>query len=165
MGSSSLRRLTSEGRNTAPVWSSDGRYVYFSSDRDGEIDIWRRRADLSAPAEQLLDAEGAQIPTSASRDGEWLLYEQMAPSNSDVARVRLNGDPIVEVLVDSMADELAPSFSADGGFFCYQSDETGRWDIKVREIATGRSPAKRTTGRRRGAAGSLSRPARAARTP
>jgi serine/threonine-protein kinase len=133
------QRLTSEGRNTAPVWSSDGRYVYFSSDRDGEIDIWRRRADLSAPAEQLLDAEGAQIPTSASRDGEWLLYEQMAPSNSDVARVRLNGDPIVEVLVDSMADELAPSFSADGGFFCYQSDETGRWDIKVREIATGRS--------------------------
>ena len=133
------QRLTSTGRNTAPVWSSDGRYVYFASDRDGEIDIWRRSADLSAPAEQLLDADGAQIPCSTSNDGEWLIYEQMAPSNSDVARVRLTGDPFVEVLVDSLADELGPHFSADGRFFSYQSDETGRWDVHVKEIASGRS--------------------------
>jgi len=133
------QRLTTTGRNTAPVWSHDGRHVYFASDRDGEIDIWRRLADLSAPAEQLLDAQGAQIPNSTSNDGEWLIYEQMAPSNSDVARVRLGGDPVVEVLVDSLADELSPHFSAEGRFFCYQSDETGRWDIHVKEIATGRS--------------------------
>ncbi len=133
------QRLTTTGRNTSPVWSSDGRYVYFASDRDGEIDIWRRLADLSAPSEQVLDADGAQIPSSTSNDGEWLIYEQMAPSNSDIARVRLGGDPVVEVLVNSLADELSPHFSADGRFFCYQSDETGRWDIHVKEIATGRS--------------------------
>ena len=87
----------------------------------------------------MLDADGAQIPSSTSNDGEWLIYEQMAPSNSDIARVRLGGDPVVEVLVNSLADELSPHFSADGRFFCYQSDETGRWDIHVKEIATGRS--------------------------
>jgi len=133
------QRLTTTGRNTSPVWSHDGRYVYFASNLDGEIDIWRRLADLSAPAEQVLDADGAQIPASASNDGEWLMYEQMAPSNSDVARVRLSGEPVVEVLVNSLADELSPHFSADSRFFCYQSSETGRWDIHVKEIATGRS--------------------------
>ena len=36
------------------------------------------------------------------------------------------------------ADELNARPSADGRFICYQSDETGRWDIHVAEIATGR---------------------------
>jgi Tol biopolymer transport system component len=135
---SSGQRLTTTGRNTFPVWSHDGQYVYFASDRDGDIDIWRRRADLSQPAEQMLDAEGSQMPGSASQDGRWLLYMKMAPSNTDIERLSLGGDAMTEVLVDSPADELAPSFSRDGRFICYQSDETGRWDIMVREIATGR---------------------------
>ena len=135
---SSGQRLTTTGRNTFPAWSHDGEYVYFASDRDGDIDIWRRRADLSLPAEQMLDAEGPQMPTSVSQDGAWLLYMRMAPSNTDIERLSLTGDSATEVLVASPADELAPSFSSDGRYICYQSDETGRWDIMVREIASGR---------------------------
>ena len=132
------QRLTTAGRNTYPVWSHDGRYIYFASDRDGDTDIWRRPADLSAPAEKILKAEGAQWPTSISRDGAWLLYSLMSPGNSDIGRIALNGDPTPQSLVDSLADELNGRLSPDGRFFCFQSDETGRWDIHVMEIATGR---------------------------
>ena len=132
------QRLTTTGRNRWPTWSHDGRYVYFASDRDGEFDIWRRAADLSTPAEQVLAAEGAQIPSTVSSDGEWLYYTQMAPSNSDIARLRLTGEPVSEVLVESPADEFEPRISADGRLFCFCSDETGRWDIHVMEIETGR---------------------------
>ena len=134
----SAQRLTTIGRNTYPVWSHDGRTVYFASDRDGDTDIWRRPADLSGPPEKVLTAEGAQLPTAVSQDGEWLYCSWMTPGNSDIARVSLEGEPDVEMLVEGPADESNARPSADGRFICYQSDETGRWDIHVAEIATHR---------------------------
>jgi Tol biopolymer transport system component len=133
------QRLTTTGRNTSPVWSHDGRTVYFASDRDGETDIWRRPADLSSAAEKVLEADGAEFPTSISGDGRWLVYSRRAPGNSDVGRVSLtDDDPAPEILVDSDGDESGASLSPDGRFVCFQSDETGQWDIHVLEIATGR---------------------------
>jgi serine/threonine protein kinase len=134
----SVQRLTSTGRNTYPAWSHDGSTVYFASDRDGDTDIWRRPADLSGPPEKVLAAEGAQLPTAVSQDGEWLFCSWMTPGNSDIARVSLTGEPKVEILVEGPADELNARPSVDGRFICYQSDETGRWDIHVAEISTGR---------------------------
>jgi Tol biopolymer transport system component len=133
------QRLTTTGRNTSPVWSHDGRTVYFASDRDGETDIWRRPADLSGAAEKVLEADGAEFPTSISGDGRWLVYSRRAPGNSDVGRVSLtDDDPAPEILVDSDGDESGASLSPDGRFVCFQSDETGQWDVHVLEIATGR---------------------------
>jgi hypothetical protein len=134
----SAQRLTTTGRNTYPVWSHDGNTVYFASDRDGDTDIWRRPADLSGPPEKVLTAEGAQLPTAVSQDGKWLYASWMTPGNSDIARIALEGEPEVEILVEGPADELNARPSADGRFICYQSDETGRWDIHVAEIATHR---------------------------
>jgi len=120
------------------VWSHDGRYVYFASVRNGVNDIWRRPADLSGPAERVLEADGAELPDSVSADGRWLYYARMSPGNSDIARVSLVGEPEVEVLVESPADELDCRVSADGNFVCFQSTETGRWDIHVMEISSRR---------------------------
>lgn len=135
---SAAQRVTKTGRNTYPIWSHDGSTVYFASDRDGDTDIWRRPADLSGPAEKLLAAEGAQLPSAVSQDGEWLYCSWMTPGNSDIARVSLVGEPKFEILVEGPADESSAKPSADGRFICYQSDETGRWDIHVKEIDTGR---------------------------
>ena len=43
--------LTREGNNRTPVWSHDGEWVFFWSDRrSGTFDIWKRRADRSLDA-------------------------------------------------------------------------------------------------------------------
>jgi serine/threonine-protein kinase len=131
-----MQRLTTEGRNLSPVWSPDGRWVYFASNRAGSTDIWKRPADLRSPAERVAEIDGAEVP--ASTDGRWLYYSSMAPGNSDIGRVSLDGEGKVEVLVDSNADEIYPRVSPDGRYLCFQSDETGRWDIHVMEIETGR---------------------------
>jgi serine/threonine-protein kinase len=133
-----VQRLTSTGRNTSPAWSHAGRFIYFASDRDGDTDIWRRAADLSSPSEKVLSADGAQLPGAATSDGEWLICSWMEPGNSNIARVSLVGDPTVEMLVEGPADELTASPSPDGRFVCFQSDETGRWDIHVLELSSGR---------------------------
>ncbi len=39
------RQLTTQGNNTRPRWSPDGSTLYFLSNRDGEQQIWRMRAD------------------------------------------------------------------------------------------------------------------------
>jgi serine/threonine protein kinase len=132
------QRLTTTGRNTNPIWSHDGRYVYFASDRGGDIDIWRRVADLSAPAEIVLELDGAQLPNSVTADGKWIFFSDMVPSNSDIGRVSLDGGAVVERLVESPADEVVGDCSPDGRFVAFQSDETGRWDVHVLEIETGR---------------------------
>src|SRR5262249_7176998 len=44
------RQLTSAGRNRYPVWSPDGIWVAFQSDREGDLGIWRQRADGSGTA-------------------------------------------------------------------------------------------------------------------
>src|SRR5262249_48358535 len=50
-GTTSMRRLTLVGRNRFPVWSPDGQYVAFQSDREGDLAIFRQRADGTGMAE------------------------------------------------------------------------------------------------------------------
>jgi len=39
---SNLKKLTDyEGLDTCPAWSSDGRNIYFVSNRSGELQIWK----------------------------------------------------------------------------------------------------------------------------
>ena len=85
-----------------------------------------------------LEEQGAQIPASMSGDGNWLLFTDAAPSNSDIRRLFIAGDRVVEPLIQTPADEYIPCSSPDGRYFAFQSDETGRWDIHVMEVATKR---------------------------
>ena len=65
-----LTRLTfDDGVEMYPVWSLDGSWIYFSSDRvHGVSEIYSKRADGSGDAERLTTAENAQSPRSISPD-------------------------------------------------------------------------------------------------
>ena len=65
-GTSSERRLTFGGRNRIPIWSGDSKWIAFQSDREGNLGIFRQRADGSAEAERLTtaDKETAHVPES-----------------------------------------------------------------------------------------------------
>ena len=43
------------------------------------------------------------------------------------------------MLVATAADEGRGSFSPDGRFFAFQSNETGQYEVKVREVSSGRT--------------------------
>src|SRR5262249_25586286 len=70
-GTSSMRRLTFGGANRFPVWSRDGRYVAFQSDREGDLGIFWQLADGTGAVERLTTAEKgvSHIPDSWSFDG------------------------------------------------------------------------------------------------
>ena len=59
--------------NREPSWSPDGRFVYFSSVREGPQSLWRIATTGGAP-ERLTQGTGPESQPSVSRDGRRLAY-------------------------------------------------------------------------------------------
>ncbi len=90
-------RLTDDPQNDwSPTWSSDGRFLYFSSDRGGSMNLWRVRIDESS-GRRLGEPEPLTTPAalaahpSLSADGSRLVYTSaLVTANIQ----RLGFDPI-----------------------------------------------------------------------
>lgn len=99
-------RITSEdSTDWNPVWSPDGRHIYFSSDRGGSMNLWRIAVDektgkaLGAP-EAVPTPSRYALSISFSRDGKSLIYvryESLANLRSmpfDPSSGKVTGEPI-----------------------------------------------------------------------
>jgi serine/threonine-protein kinase len=139
--------LTTEGNNQYPVWSPDGEWVFFMSDRGGDFNLWKRRADHSFAAELVLERGAPVRPRSISADGEMLLFDTGVFPNSDVGILALDGDEEPEMLVATAADEAEGSFSPDGRFFAFMTNETGQFEVSVQEVSNGRTFSVSTSAR------------------
>ena len=131
--------LATGGVNRNPVWSHDGESVYFASNRSGTLDIWRRRADESQPAEVVVERIGDQIPADISQDGRWLYFTEESPGDRDLYRVSLEeagSEP--ETVLATERDEGNPSLSPDGTHLVFETDATGDFRVMVLQLATGR---------------------------
>jgi eukaryotic-like serine/threonine-protein kinase len=73
-------RVTDDSHlNWSPAWSSDGTFLYFSSDRSGPLNIWRVPIDEASgkvlgPAEPLTTPSPSSGLMSFSRDGRSMIY-------------------------------------------------------------------------------------------
>jgi Tol biopolymer transport system component len=139
-------RLTHTGINLAPVWSADGRQVYFASRGSGPFELWSRPADGSQPARRLVGAPGHVLPLAASPDGTTLAFRRTGDeTRADIWALPLGGGT-PHPLVQGPFDEHAASFSPDSRLLAFQSAETGRWEIYVRRLADGRRVVVSTDG-------------------
>jgi Tol biopolymer transport system component len=87
---SSLRRITAEmSREQSPSWSRDGRWIYFSSDRSGQFEIWKIATDDPARVVQL--TRGGGLAPIESADGKRVLYTRRAGSAFDIWSTELDG--------------------------------------------------------------------------
>ena len=129
-----LSRLTFGGEGTlAPAWTADGRYVSYSSRRDGHVSLWRRRADGVGSEELIVDPAGRSVLDARwSADGAWLVAAVTGPPSRDIMVMRLGSDTALQPLLAESYDEIKPSLSPDGRWLAYQSRETGDWEIFVR---------------------------------
>ena len=76
-GASAMRRLTFGGRNRHPIWSRDGQWITFQSDREGDLALFRQRVDGTAVERLTKAAQGtAHVPQSWSADGGHLLFTE-----------------------------------------------------------------------------------------
>ena len=70
-GTSTIQPLTVDGKSRFPVWSPDGRWIAYQSGRDGDLGMFRQRADGTGIAERLTTAAAgeAHVPESWSPAG------------------------------------------------------------------------------------------------
>lgn len=130
----------------SPVWSPDGRYLYFSSDRGGSMNLWRVRIDevsgktLSAPEPATTPAQSSGS-MSFSRDGLHMAYAAQARDLNlykiafDPFRESTSGEPVP---VTQGSRPLAdPDFSPDGQWIVFNSRLTPQNLFVVRSDGTG----------------------------
>ena len=127
-GEHAPNRLTQTGANRYPIWSADGEWVAFQSDREGDLGIWRQRADGTGTAERLTKPEkgAAHIPDSWSPDNQRFLFTEVKGNTSSVWTYSLQ-DKKSTVYAEAPQSRLGMSvFSPDGHWVAYQAgDERG----------------------------------------
>jgi dipeptidyl aminopeptidase/acylaminoacyl peptidase len=81
------QRITfGEGDNVLPAWSPDGRFIYFSSNRKGDFQVWRVPS-AGGPEEQVTTTFG--FAPQISPDGRFLYYMATRSAKSTIRRVNL----------------------------------------------------------------------------
>lgn len=109
-----------------PRFSPDGRWVVFSSKRNGNLDLYLMPAEGGA-ARQLTWHSGNEIPGGWSRDGKRLLFAGKRDSANhqlfsvDVQTLR------TECLMEDFAPVASPDISPDGRYVAYQRYGFPNW--------------------------------------
>jgi len=126
-------RLTfNDGYDADQLFTPDGDFIVFSSDRGGPIqNLYRQRADGSGQAELLAESDSNVWAHSFSPDGQWLAVE-MQNETFDIMVLRMDGSSQFEPYLATEFSEQFASFSPDGRWIAYVSNESGNPEIYVR---------------------------------
>jgi Tol biopolymer transport system component len=123
-GSSAARPLTFSGRNKFPIWSGDGEWIVFQSDREGDLGLFRERADGSGNPERLTkpEAGASHIPEAWLPKKDVFLYSESAKTFTLWTFSIQDKRPARFADVESMIP-LNAVFSPDGRWVAYTSGD------------------------------------------
>jgi len=115
--------------NTLPVWSPDGKWIAYSSNRTGHFDLYRKPSDGSGAEELLFTNEQESIANDWSRDGKSLIYTRRTPEgHGEILVLPLEGERKPSLVV---ARGNQGQLSPDGHWLAYGSSESGSFEVYV----------------------------------
>jgi Tol biopolymer transport system component len=92
--------------------------------------------------ERLTESRAFHLPWDWSRDGRFLLYSETLARGADLWVLPLEHEGTPFPFLATEFDETSASFSPDGRWVAYMSNESGRFEIYVRDFAPGRSSSR-----------------------
>ena len=129
-------RFTFDPKSDAePVWSPNGKMLYFQSNRKGTFDLYRKASNGTGSEELVYEDALAKNPNSISPDGKTLLFHRPeGKTGNDLWTLPLQetpGSTKIEprVFVQTPFNEQRARFSPDGQWVAFQSLESGRPEI------------------------------------
>ncbi len=110
--------------------SPDGQWIAFSSDRDGDMELYRMRLDGTA-MQRLTHHAGPDGLATFSPDGDRLIYAAGNDTNHDLFCLDLTGKaPFTpKQLTTHEGLDTMPAWSPDGRWIAFCSDRGGRQGI------------------------------------
>ena len=116
-----------------PVYSSDGRYLAFASDRRGHRDIFlydlQQRNLVSLP--NLNRRNSSQDRPSLSADGRYIVYISTERGKSDIFlydRIKQKSELLSANIKGSATN---PTINGDGSKIAFQASQLGQWKIII----------------------------------
>ncbi len=132
--------LTQDGKtDREPVFTPDGRSLFFSSNRVVPQSIWRVPRDGGIP-ERVLPGTGTANHPSLSRDGSRLVFSTATIDRDVVVADRKTG---AVFRISSSRDDETPAMAPDGSAVAYISNRLGTSDLWLEPLEAGR-PGMRT---------------------
>ena len=109
------------------VVSSNGRWVVFTSERDGSPDLYALDLQRRGPARRLLRSDAMEDQAALSPDGRWLVFVGTAGGDADVYRLPFRPDTTLAMgdavnLTHRPGADLRPAISPDGRRIAFTSD-------------------------------------------
>jgi len=119
-----------------PVWTPDGQWIVFTSNRKGVRDIYRRPSSGAGEDELLLESSNPKNLEHISPDGRYLIFNETESGDpTDLMLLSLDGDREVTTFLATDFTEDQAQFSPDGRWVAYRSSESGSSEVYVRPFA------------------------------
>jgi TolB protein len=133
-GSDEHPLLASPGVDYDPVWSPDGAWVVFTSEREGSADLYRVRPDGSG-LDRLTDSPAYDDQAAFAPDGRQLVFvSTRGDGTADLWTLDLE-TRTAKPLASGPGGNFRPSWSPDGQWIAFSSDRGstlpfahGRWE-------------------------------------
>jgi Tol biopolymer transport system component len=136
-----------------PVWSPDGKFLYFASDRGGSMNLWRVPLEAqtgrpTGPPEPLTAPSSYAQHVAFSRDGRRAVYVNQVSSTNiftvdfNPYKERITGQPVA--VTQGSRHASGPHLSPDGGWFVYSSQGERQEDLYL-VSRDGASPPRKLT--------------------
>jgi len=114
--------------NYGSTWSPDGKWIYYSSARNGRVSMFRRAADGSSAEEAVFSGDEDVFPQDFSPDGKVILFSQCAAGKCSIWALPLAEPRKPWKVLDNGE---AARFSPDGRYVAYHSTESGQYQVYV----------------------------------
>jgi serine/threonine-protein kinase len=137
IGGGTLTRATFDRDGHDPMWTPNGGFLTYSSNKSGVLGLYRTRPGSAEPAESLLASSMLGWTGQWLADGSGVITvanNMRENTQTDIAIIKGGGRGSFEPLVATQFNEQYPALSPDQRWVAYVSDQSGQLEVYARSL-------------------------------
>lgn len=130
-----------EGGSTIDINKLTGN-IYFHSDREGQVDIYRLDLNNGNTIWRLTDSPAIEAYPRVSPDGKRIVFESTMDKHRHLYMMNIDGTGLRRLTFDESNNRL-PDWAPYGSIITWHSNKPGHWQLYVMDVDTGTESIKR----------------------